>query len=112
MNWSRAGEAAGQGAQTVEGGAVVGGGQTDEGVDGGGATQELDVVAGHHAALGVADHVDLTGAGGGQDLIDEGGQLLGRRRDVTDGVDTEGAAAVGRAVVEGEDAVAVVDEQR
>ena len=70
--------------------------------------QVLQVVARHHPSLRVADQVDLGGTGRGEDFVDEGVQFGGRDGDVADPVDADRTAAVVAAVVEGEDAVAVV----
>ena len=75
VNWFAAGEEVGEDEEPVEGGAVVGGREADEGVDLGRAAEELEVVARHHPALRVADQVDLGGAGRGEDFVDEGVQF-------------------------------------
>ncbi|GAA3247291.1 hypothetical protein GCM10010493_20310 [Streptomyces lavendulae subsp. grasserius] len=89
---------------------MVVGGQPDEGVDLGAAAQELQVVAGHHAALGVADEVGLGGAGGGQHPVDEGVELGGGLVDGAEPVEEGHAGEL--SVVEGVDAVPAVDQVR
>src|SRR5262249_12129691 len=92
--------------EAAEGGAVVVGGEADEGVHLGGAAEEPEVVAGHHAALGVADEVGLGGAGRAEHFVDEGGGVLCPLGERAEGV--EDGEAVRLAVVEGEDAVTAV----
>ncbi len=116
------GEAGGRGADDVlgagevrqelgeaeQGGAVVVGGDADEGVHLLGPAEELEVPAGHHAALRVPDEVGLGGAGGGEDAVDVGVELSGGRGDGAEPVEEGDARQL--AVVEGEDAVAPVDQ--
>lgn len=83
-------------------------GDADEGVDLVGAAEELQVVVRHHAALGVADEVGLRGSGGVEDLVDEHVELF---RGLVDGAEAVEERHAGEpAVVEGEDAVAPVDQ--
>src|SRR5207302_1525207 len=98
-----AGEVRQQLGQAVQGGAVVVGGDADEGVDLGGAAEELQVVARHHAALAVPDQVHLVGAGDGEHLVDLGGQLPCGVRDRSEAVEDGHAGQL--PVVEGVDAV-------
>lgn len=66
---------------------MVVGGDTDEGVHLGGSAEELEVVAGHHAALRVAHHVDLGGAGRGEHFVYEDLELCGRLVDGAEAVE-------------------------
>ncbi len=84
------------------------GGDTDERVDLVGAAEELQVVVRHHAALGVADEVRLRGSGGVEHLVDERVELLGGLVDGAEPVEERHPREL--AVVEGEDAVAPVDQ--
>ena len=88
---------------------MVRGGEADELVHGLVAAEELDVPARHHAALRVADHVDLRRAGRLEHAVDERTELGGGLGDVAGCLDL---VARRPAVVEGEDAVPVVGEQR
>ena len=82
---------------------MVGRGQPDQLVHLGGAPEELQVLARHHATLGVAYKVHLRRAGRREHPVDEGGQLArrvldGRRR-------ADELLPVLAAIVEGEHAV-------
>jgi hypothetical protein len=84
-----------------------------------GPAVELQVLPGDESALGVADEVDLGGTGGVADGVREVGELPGGVGDVG-GSERSGEGGrrsapvrrAGVAVVQGEDAVAVVGQRR
>ena len=103
-----AGEVRQQPGQAEQGGAVVVGREADQGVHLLGAAEELEVVAGHHAALRVAHEVGLGGARRGEHLVDEAVELLGRLVDRAQAVEERHAGQL--AVVQRVDAVAALDQ--
>src|SRR4030095_1809960 len=67
----------GEEAAVGPGGAVVGAGERDPIVDVGGASEVLDVVAAREPAHRVGDNINFRCSGGGLDLVDARGDVLG-----------------------------------
>jgi hypothetical protein len=98
-----------QRAEAIHRGPLIGRGEADEHVHVWRPAEELDVVARHHAALGMTHQIHLCRARGGQDLVGECGELLCRLHDVGQAVEVAGSGRVGT-VVERVDAVAGVGQ--
>ena len=96
--------------QPAECGAVVGRRDPHKRVNLRRAAEELEVVAGHHATLRVPDNVDLGRPCRGEHTVHERRQLPGRRRDLPGRLKVVGRRAT--AIVEREDAIAVIRENR
>ena len=110
VHQARRAERPDQRGQPVQRGAVVARRERDQPVHEGGAAEELQVVPRHHAALRVTHQVDLGRAGRREHPGHERGQLARRGGDVPGALDDRRRRAP--AVVEGEDAVPVVGQQR